>query len=82
MSLGKPIVASRRGGLPELVEDGQTGVLVEGEDVQSLRGAIEALAADAELCREMGQRGKQAHERYTVEAFAERIEDVYKGIDA
>lgn len=83
MSLGKPIVASRRGGLPELVEDGLTGVLVEGEDHQGIRGAIEALADDPDLCRQMGERGRQSHAgRYTVEAFAERIEDVYKCIGA
>src|SRR5919204_317102 len=51
MAHGKPVVASAVGGIPEFVEDGVTGLLVEPGDVAGLRAAIERLLADPELRR-------------------------------
>lgn len=81
MSLGKPIIATRRGGLPEMVEHGVTGLIVEPENALELRKAIEDLVADPLSARAMGGTGKERHaENYTVEAFAKRIENVYASI--
>src|SRR2546423_978215 len=55
MAHGKPVVASAVGGIPELVEDGVTGFLVEPGDVAGLRAAIERLLADPMLRRRPGR---------------------------
>lgn len=54
MALGKPVVAFRRGMLPEIVEDGRMGFLVE-EDPHTLAHALTRLAQDAALRGEMGR---------------------------
>ncbi len=57
-SVGLPVVASRIGGIPEYVDDGQTGFLFAPEDSGELAVHLRALCADADLCRRMGQRGR------------------------
>ncbi|HRK20214.1 MAG TPA: glycosyltransferase family 4 protein [Fimbriimonadaceae bacterium] len=81
MSLGKPILATRRGGLPEMVLDGETGRLVEAEDPAVLAAAILELSRQPSALRHMGQRAKAIQEEtYTIDAFAKRIEAVYEAI--
>jgi glycosyltransferase involved in cell wall biosynthesis len=58
MAHGKPVVASRVGGLKDLVVDGETGLLVPPRDVGALRSALERLLADQELRRRMGAAGR------------------------
>jgi glycosyltransferase involved in cell wall biosynthesis len=58
-SAGLPIVASRVGGIPEVVRDRESGILVEPEDSQALGAAIETLLADANLRRDMGDKGRE-----------------------
>jgi glycosyltransferase involved in cell wall biosynthesis len=60
MAHGRPVVASATGGLLDLVEDGETGLLVPPGDVAALRSAIERLLADVEL---RGRLGRGARER-------------------
>jgi glycosyltransferase involved in cell wall biosynthesis len=55
MSCGVPVVASRLSGIPELVEDGVTGLLVPPRDVSALAGALQRLHADAILRRRLGE---------------------------
>jgi glycosyltransferase involved in cell wall biosynthesis len=55
---GKPVVASRVGGLPEAVRDGETGILVAERDPGALANAIVALANDAELRRRLGENAR------------------------
>src|SRR5919197_1364180 len=55
MAHGRPVVASAVGGIPELVEDGGTGLLVEPGDVAGLRAALERLLADPALRRRLGR---------------------------
>jgi glycosyltransferase involved in cell wall biosynthesis len=56
---GLPVIASKVGGLPEVVLDGQTGLLVPPGDVGALAGAMARLLADTELRVQMGQAGRQ-----------------------
>jgi len=79
MSLGKPVIATRSGGLPELIKDGENGFLIEKRDAAALVKAIEALRADPALCAKMGQAARELHQsEYTVEKFAERVEAAYE----
>ena len=59
MATGLPVVATRVGGNPELVEDGVTGVLVSVGDVQALSAVLLELLENPARCREMGHAGRQ-----------------------
>lgn len=59
MASGLPVVASRLSGIPELVEDGRTGILVPPRDAGALAGALERLIEDPALRRELGRAGRQ-----------------------
>ena len=54
MAYGRPVVASAVGGLPDLVRDGETGLLVPPRDPAALRAAIERLLGDADLRTRLG----------------------------
>jgi glycosyltransferase involved in cell wall biosynthesis len=58
--LGKPVIASRIGGIPEIVIDGETGLLVEPGDERSLAEAMARLLDDAALAERMGAAGRVA----------------------
>jgi glycosyltransferase involved in cell wall biosynthesis len=61
--LGKPVVASRVGGIPELVEHGRSGLLVAPSDVEGLACAIERLTRDEELKIRLGRQGSATTQR-------------------
>jgi glycosyltransferase involved in cell wall biosynthesis len=63
MAHGRPVVATAVGGIPQLVEDGRTGLLVEPGDVVVLRAALERLLGDAELRRRMGRAARARVQR-------------------
>jgi len=67
LALARPVVASRVGGIPEVVEDGVTGLLVEPGDPEELAVAIERLVKDPALARSLAEAGARiARERYDV----------------
>jgi glycosyltransferase involved in cell wall biosynthesis len=59
MAVGRPVVAARCGGIPEVVEDGVTGLLVEPGDVAGFAGAVLRLLGDQPLREEMGRAGRR-----------------------
>jgi L-malate glycosyltransferase len=56
MACGKAVVGSRTGGIPEIIEDGRDGLLVDPDDPDALAGAIQRLLSDATLRGELGSR--------------------------
>jgi glycosyltransferase involved in cell wall biosynthesis len=81
MASGTPVVASRIGGVPEVVTDGVTGYLVEPGDVDGLRDRIAALLSDRRLARRLGDNAcAAARERFTWEACAERCLAAYREV--
>ena len=64
MAMGKPVVASRVGGIPEVVEDGRTGVLVPSEDPDALARAVASLLASPRRQKELGRNARAAAARY------------------
>ncbi len=71
---GKPVIGGRSGGVTDAVNDGESGFLVEPEDIDMLASKLEALIADAELRHRMGESGLQwVHSRFTIEAAGERL---------
>lgn len=79
MALGKPVVGARAGGLPELVLNGETGLLVTVRKPAQLAQAAERLLLDPTLAREMGQRGmERARAFFGAERCASEVERVYE----
>jgi glycosyltransferase involved in cell wall biosynthesis len=58
MGCGLPVVATRVGGIPEVVVDGQTGLLVASEDAQQLARALETLVQQEDTRMTLGQQGR------------------------
>ena len=73
MAAGLPVVACRAAAIPEVVEDGVTGLLAPPRDPASLAGALEALAADPARARTMGEAGRRAVTAYVPERVAARF---------
>lgn len=74
-----PVVASRVGGIPEIVKDGETGLLVPPADDEALAGALVRLAGDPELRRRLGKAGRARFlELFTVEAMAKKTLELYE----
>jgi glycosyltransferase involved in cell wall biosynthesis len=80
MAQGLPIVASQVGGIPELIEDGQTGLLIPPGDAPALAAALTRLVADAELRARLGAAARQAAAAYTPEAMATAYAALYHDI--
>jgi glycosyltransferase involved in cell wall biosynthesis len=79
MAMGVPVVASRVGGLPEAVPDGETGLLVPPGDERELAEALLRLLADAGLRASMGTRGRELVERqFGRNMMVETIERLYR----
>jgi glycosyltransferase involved in cell wall biosynthesis len=78
MSCGKPIVATRVGGIPELVKDGETGFLVERGDAQGIADRILRLAVDEQSRRQMGAAGRKvALDRFDLVRNVEKVAALY-----
>lgn len=76
MALGKPVVASRVGGIPEVITDGETGLLVPPGDVMALVAAIMQYIENPQLCLEFGARGR----RWVEEHF--QLDDIMGQVEA
>jgi glycosyltransferase involved in cell wall biosynthesis len=78
MALGVPVIASRIGGLPHVVDDGITGLLFEPGNPEALVKELRCLWEDPELCRRMGEAGRQkAMREYSADRYYERLMAVY-----
>ena len=78
MASGTPVVVSRIGGLPEVVEDGVTGFLVDPEDDDALRERIEQVLRDRALATRLGRAARErVLDDLTWEACADRCLDAY-----
>lgn len=78
-AMEKPIIASRVGGIPEIIEDKKTGLLVEPRDVKGLAEAIRSMITHEDEAREMGKRAREAVvKKFSVEKMAEAYEELYK----
>lgn len=81
MACGRPVIACDSGGAPEVVLDGETGLLVSPGDGGALERAIAALAEDEALRARLGARGRAiAVERFSLERYTDRIESIYRRV--
>jgi glycosyltransferase involved in cell wall biosynthesis len=80
MAAGKPVVASRVGGIPDLVRDGETGFLVPPADEKSLANGIKKLLDDPSKAKQMGLRGQEHCRQFSLEAMIEKLDDLYSSL--
>jgi len=81
LAQGTAVVASRVGGIPEIVEDGRSGLLVPVGSAPALAEALVRLWDEPELARRLGDTGRTTVvPRYTWTAVAERIEQIYREV--
>jgi spore coat protein SA len=74
---GLPVIASRTGGLPEIVVDGQTGLLIESKNEEVLGNAIVRLANDLGLRNRLGGAGRRRSLRFSWNLAADNLHKVY-----
>ena len=78
MERARPVIASAVGGLPEIIDDGRTGLVVPSADAEALADAIVELASDLGRARAMGAAGRErALAEFTPERCVERTEELY-----
>lgn len=78
MALSRPVVASNVGGIPEMVKDGVTGLLVPPHDPAALAGAIVRLLTDHQLADTIGRAGHDlVHDRFCVQLMVSAVQALY-----
>lgn len=81
MAESRPVVASRVGGIPEMMTDGEEGLLVEAGDPQALAQAVRQLAADDTLRARMGRQGwTRVQTQFTLESMVRKYEGAYAAL--
>jgi glycosyltransferase involved in cell wall biosynthesis len=79
LAAGTPVVATRVGGVPDVVEDGVTGFLTAVSDIEALARALETLARDPSLQEAMGRAGRERTlPRYRVERLVDDVDALYR----
>jgi glycosyltransferase involved in cell wall biosynthesis len=79
MACAKPVVASAAGGIPEVVADGETGILVKPRDHEAMARALVALLSDDQARRTMGKAGlRRVREHFSVERMVGETLRVYR----
>jgi len=80
MACNVPIVASKIGCIPDVVKDGENGLLVPPRDSEALADAIIYLLKNKDIRERMGENGRKRVENYSWERIAEMTEKVYEEV--
>jgi glycosyltransferase involved in cell wall biosynthesis len=81
MGAGLPVVASRAGGIPEAIEDGVTGLLIDAGCPDQIASALRRLHADAALCARLGSAARAAAlVRFSASRMAREVEAIYRDV--
>jgi len=81
LAAGRPVVATRVGGVPDVVRDGEDGFLVEAGDVEALAERLASLAADPGLRERMGAAGRgRVLPRYAVARLVDDVDRLYRSL--
>jgi glycosyltransferase involved in cell wall biosynthesis len=81
MAASRPVVATRVGAIPKVINDGENGLLVDPKDTDGLRNALARLLSDSELCRRLGEKAHAWVSRnYTSEAMALKYRQMYDAV--
>ena len=81
MAMRKPVVATTTGGLPEIVQEGETGMLVPPGDSKALAKAVSSLLQDSARCRQFGEAGRaRVAAHFTVDAMMDGLVSGYESL--
>ncbi len=81
LAAGRPVVATRVGGVPDVVRDGEDGFLVEAGATDELAGRLARLARDPDLREQMGRRGRErVLPRYAVDRLVDDVDRLYRSL--
>ena len=81
MAGGRPVVASRVGGIPELIDDGETGLLVPPGDSRALAAALGAVLTDADLARRLSENGlRKCRSQFSLADKVVEFADLYESV--
>ncbi len=81
MAMEKPVVAFAHGALPEIVVDGETGMLAQPDDIDELATAVLALLSNPEKAREMGRRGRsRVKTQFAIQPYIQQLSTLYQEI--
>jgi glycosyltransferase involved in cell wall biosynthesis len=77
-ALGTPVIATRQGGIPYFIKDGENGLLIEYGKPSQIAEALKKILDDESLARRLGETGRSIAKEYTWDRIAERILSVYE----
>jgi glycosyltransferase involved in cell wall biosynthesis len=80
MAAGTPLVATRVGGLPDLIDDGHTGTLVPPRDPAALSAAIDELISDPERREAVAAAARERAKEFSIDRIAERFASLYESL--
>lgn len=80
MSVGRPVIASRVGGIPEWLDDGKTGYLVEPGNPEQIAEKVIKLLSDRKLMELMGKNARKKAEQFSIEKHVDKLEKIYKKV--
>ena len=78
MSVGRPVIASRVGGIPEWLDDGKTGFLVDPGNPDQIAEKVIKLFSNRKLLEQMGKNARKKAEQFSIEKHVIKIEKIYK----
>lgn len=82
MAAGKPVVAFAKGALTEVIEDGESGVLVPAGDVAALAGALTRVVNDPDLRSRLGAGGRRRAQHYAIDNHVRQLSELYEDLAA
>ena len=78
MASSKPVIATRVGGVPEAIFDGQSGILVQSKNVEAMANAIVRIVTNSELAKRLGDAARQRTEqRFAASSYVARLDEMY-----
>jgi glycosyltransferase involved in cell wall biosynthesis len=77
---GLPVVATRVGGIPEILDDADNGYLVEVDDIKAIVAALQKLIGDPELAQKIHSNNREKAQAYSADAMTEKYDRVYRSI--
>jgi glycosyltransferase involved in cell wall biosynthesis len=80
MALGRPVIASATGGIPEIIENGVNGVLIAPNDLEALTTATAALLDDPELRNRLGDNARSRAREFSTEKLVASLDSVFDSV--
>ena len=81
MAYSCAVVASDTGGIPQMIEDGRTGILIEPKNTKSLAEGLSKVLEDADLCRRLGENAyKKVKAEFSIEKNMDKLLEIYRKV--